>query len=80
MAVLGRVAWRNIIFGPDLTLSGEMQGESYADKAGSLESLHGCAKVWSCVAATVEGWCTLDEEKGQVEMSEQSDRLRCLAF
>jgi len=46
-----------------------MQGGSYADKAGPLENLHPSAKVWSCVATAVEGWCTLDEKKQRVEMS-----------
>jgi len=46
-----------------------MQGGSYAVKAGPPENLHPCAKVWSCVATTVEGWCTVDEKKQQVEMS-----------
>jgi len=30
---------------------------------------HPCAKVWNCLATTVEGWCTVDEKKQQVEMS-----------
>ena len=46
-----------------------MQGGPYAGKAGLPENLHPCAEVWSCVATTAEGWCTLDKKKQQVEMS-----------
>lgn len=34
-----------------------------------MENLHPCAKVWSCLATAVEGWCTVDEKRGQVEIS-----------
>jgi len=46
-----------------------MQRVSYTDNAGPPDNLHPCAKVWSCVATTVEGWCTVAKIKRQVEMS-----------
>ena len=57
VAVRGRVGWRSIVHHPDVTVPGEMQGGSYADKAGPLEMYGDGREI-------VTGWVLLCSSHG----------------
>jgi hypothetical protein len=59
VAVLGRVGWRNIIFRSWCSSVWRDARRILCRQGWTTGEPSTCAKVWSCVATTVEGWCTL---------------------